>query len=329
MKAQYPDLSQPILPFFTMQLHAAAAKSRVVLLVPTCNPGSSWPDFLTALQSQDTLPSQVIVLDSESTDGCPQAAQALGYTVHTVQRSQFNHGGTRQAGLDQYAQSADFAVFLTQDAILAHPQALAQLMAAFDDPQVAAAYGRQLPHANATAIAAHARWFNYPAQSHTVTLQDKAAKGIKTCFLSNSFAAYRLSALREVGGFAPDLILGEDMHLAGRLLLAGHAIGYQASARVYHSHNYSLREEMARYFDTGVFHARQNWLMRTYGGAGNEGLKFMTSEIRHLWQHAPGDIPQALLRSCIKAAGFKMGRWSRVMPRPLNKQLSMHKGYWA
>jgi rhamnosyltransferase len=139
-----------------MPLHAAAAKSRVVLLVPTCNPVSSWSDFLTALQNQQTPPSQVIVLDSESTDGSAQAALSLGHTVHTVQRSQFNHGGTRQAGLDQYAQSADFAVFLTQDAILAHPEALAQLLTAFDDPSVAAAYGRQLPHANANAIAAHA-----------------------------------------------------------------------------------------------------------------------------------------------------------------------------
>lgn len=311
-----------------MPLHAAVAKSRVVLLVPTCNPGHSWSEFLTALQSQDTPPSQVVVLDSESTDGSAQAAHALGHTVHTVQRSQFNHGGTRQAGLDQYAQSADFAIFLTQDAILAHPEALAQLLAAFDDPQVAAAYGRQLPHANATPIAAHARWFNYPSVGHTVTVHDKASKGIKTCFLSNSFAAYRLSALRQVGGFAPDLILGEDMHLAARILLAGHAIRYQASAQVHHSHNYSPKEEMARYFDTGVFHAQQSWLMSTFGGAGNEGLKFMTSEIRHLWQHAPLQLPQALLRIFIKAAGFKLGRWSRLLPRSLNKQLSMHKGYW-
>jgi rhamnosyltransferase len=70
-----------------------------------------------------------------------------------------------------------------------------------------------------------------------VTAQDNFHKGLKTCFLSNSFAAHRLSALRQAGGFAPDLILGEDMHLAARLLLAGHAIRYQTSAQVYHSHN--------------------------------------------------------------------------------------------
>ncbi len=329
MKAQSWVLIQPIQTLSTMPLHAAAAKSRVVLLVPTCNPGSSWSDFLTALQNQQTPPSQVIVLDSESTDGSAQVAQALGHTVHTVQRSQFNHGGTRQAGLDQYAQSADFAVFLTQDAILAHPEALAQLLTAFDDPSVAAAYGRQLPHANATPIAAHARFFNYPPVGHTVTLQDKAQKGIKTCFLSNSFAAYRLSALRQVGGFAPDLILAEDMHLAARLLLAGHAIRYQASAQVYHSHNYNLWDEFGRYFDTGVFHAQNAWLRQTFGNAGSEGLKFMTSELRHLWRTAPGQVPQAMVRSALKAVGYQWGQLHRHTPRAIKRRVSMHKGYWA
>jgi rhamnosyltransferase len=311
------------------QTHVASASSRVVLLVPTCNPGPSWSDFLAALQTQTIRPAQVIVLDSESTDGSPQAAQAQGHTVQTVQRRHFNHGGTRQAGIDQHAHGADFAIFLTQDAILARPDALQQLLAAFDDPQVAATYGRQLPHANATPIAAHARHFNYPVQSHTYTLQDKTAKGLKTCFLSNSFAAYRLSALKQVGGFEPQLILGEDMHLAARLLLAGQAIRYQASAHVYHSHNYALREELARYFDTGVLHARQTWLMDTFGSAGNEGLKFMTSEIRYLWQNAPQLLPQALLRSLVKITGFKLGRSSFALPLAINQRLSMNKRYWA
>lgn len=313
----------------THRPHAASPESRVVLLVPTCNPGHIWPDFLAALHKQERQPSQVIVLDSESTDGSPQAAQALGYTVQTVQRRSFNHGATRQAGIDQHAQGADFAIFLTQDAILARPDALQELLRAFDDPQVAATYGRQLPHANATPIAAHARLFNYPAHSHTLTMQDKSTHGIKTCFLSNAFAAYRLSALQQVGGFAPDLILGEDMHLAARLLQAGQAIRYQSSAQVYHSHNYTLREEIARYFDTGVLHARQSWLMDTFGSAGNEGLKFMQSEMAHLWSHAPHWLPQALLRNVGKLLGFKLGRLSPVMPDAINQRLSMHKGYWA
>lgn len=308
--------------------HAADPERRVVLLVPTFNPGPCWSDFLAALQSQTLRPCHVVVLDSESTDGSPQAAQARGYTVQTVQRRHFNHGGTRQAGVDQHAQGADIAIFLTQDAILASPDALQQLLAAFDDPQVAATYGRQLPHANATPIAAHARHFNYPAQSHTYTLQDKAVKGIKTCFLSNSFAAYRLSALKQVGGFEPQLILGEDMHLAARLLLAGHAIRYQASAHVYHSHNYSLRQELARYFDTGVFHAQQKWLVQTFGNANRDGFNFLRSETKVILKSWPLGIFSVLLRTVIKYTGYRLGRIFSRLPMAINRNISMHKGYW-
>ena len=313
----------------TPQTCAARPKNCVVLLVPTYNPGPAWDHFLDALRRQTKSPDRFVVLDSESTDGSPQAAKALGHTVQTVERRHFNHGGTRQAGIEQHAPDADFAIFLTQDAILARPDALQQLLTAFDNPQVAATYGRQLPHANASPIAAHARLFNYPEHSHTVTLHDKSTKGLKTCFLSNSFSAYRLSAMRQVGGFATNLILGEDMHLAARLLLAGYAIRYQASAHVYHSHHYSPREEFGRYFDTGVLHARQTWIMDNFGGAGNEGLKFMTSEMRYLWQNAPHLLPQAFVRSFVKLAGFKLGRSSDALPLAIKQQLSMHKGYWA
>ena len=138
-------------------------------------------------------------------------------------------------------------VKFTQDAA-----ALQALVAALDDPQAAAAYGRQLPHPDATPVAAHARLFNYPDASHTRRWSDAAEFGIKTCFLSNSFAAYRVQALREVGGFPANVILGEDMHLAARLLQAGYAIRYQAQAKVYHSHNYSWLAEFRRYFDVSV-----------------------------------------------------------------------------
>jgi rhamnosyltransferase len=301
----------------------------MIVLVPTCNPGEIWPDFLQGLQKQTVQPLKVVMLDSESSDGSAQVARSQGHTVQTVRKSRFNHGGTRQEGVDLHTHEADFVIFLTQDAILAAPDALENLLSAFEDPQVAAAYGRQLPHLCATPIAAHARLFNYPEESHTVTFQDKACRGIKTCFLSNSFAAYRLSALKEIGGFAKDVILGEDMHVAARLLLAGHAIRYQANASVYHSHSYSLREELGRYFDTGVFHAQQRWLLETFGNSANEGLKFMNSEIRYLRQQSALLLPEALLRNLIKYVGFKFGLIHQHLPKWLTKGLSMHKGYWV
>ena len=304
------------------------AAERVVLLVPTCNAGPRWADFLQALQAQQPR-WRTVVIDSESDDGTAEQAQATGWQVQRVARAGFNHGRTRQQAIEHHAADADWVVFMTQDAVLAEPQSIARLLQAFNDPRVAAAYGRQLPHPEASAIAAHARLFNYPAHSETRTLQDVPRMGLKTCFLSNSFAAYRVGALREVGGFASDLILAEDMHLAARLLQAGHALRYQAEAIVYHSHNYSLLEEFQRYFDTGVFHAQQAWLTEAFGGAGREGLKFLRSEMLHLLRHAPWRVPEAAIRTVLKALAYRLGRAHARLPRAWRQPLSLHKGFWA
>lgn len=308
---------------------ARPRRLRLVLLVPTCNPGAAWRDFLQALARQTLAPDRVVILDSESSDGSTAWSQAAGHQVWPIRQRDFNHGGTRQLGIERFAQDMDVAVFMTQDAVLASPDALARLLQGFEAPEVAAVWGRQLPGPEATPIAAHARLFNYPAVSRTVRLQDRAQWGLKTCFLSNSFAAYRVPALLATGGFAADLILGEDMHLAARLVQAGHAIRYQAEACVYHFHNYSWRQDLARSFDTGVFHARQPWLLAAFGAATGEGVRFVRSELRHLWRHAPARIPEALLRSALKLAGYHLGRRHQHLPLAVRRLLSMHKGYWA
>ena len=64
-----------------------------------------------------------------------------------------------------------------------------------------------------------------------------------------------------------------------------------------HSHAISLSKEASRYFDTGAFHARETWMLKTFGNANSEGKKFIKSEMRYLMANAPHLIPLALLRT--------------------------------
>lgn len=305
------------------------SRLRFALLVPTCNPGPQWADFLAALASQTLRPDRVVFLDSESDDGSVALSRAAGHEVWPVLRREFNHGGTRQLGVGRFALDMDVVVWLTQDAVLASEQSLALLLQGLESPDVAAVCGRQLPGPLATPVAAHARLFNYPSASRTVWLHDRTRLGLKACFLSNSFAAYRVAALQAVGGFSAALILGEDMHLAARLLLAGHALRYQAEACVYHFHNYSWSQDLGRSFDTGVFHACEPWLLQTFGSATGEGARFVRSELRYLARQAPMRVPEALLRTALKLGGYHLGRRFRHLPGSLRRRLSMHKGYWT
>jgi rhamnosyltransferase len=160
-------------------------------------------------------------------------------------------------------------------------------------------------------------------------MADQQQLGLKTCFLSNSFAAYRLADLLAVGGFPVNVILGEDMSVTARLLMAGKRVAYVAEACVYHSHNYTLAQEFRRYFDTGVFHARSPWLMQTFGGAGGEGLRFVCSELAYVWRHAPAWIFAAIASTLAKWLGYKLGRIEAHLPLALKRWCSMHKGYWS
>jgi rhamnosyltransferase len=269
-----------------------------------------------------------LVVDSASTDGMELCELPIDWRLLRIAVKDFNHGGTRNMALHQIPSGTEIVVFMTQDALLASPDALQLLLSSFDDPSVACAFGRQLPHTYATPIAAHARLFNYPTTSRTLSMADQPQLGIKTCFFSNSFAAYRRADLMAVGGFPSDVILGEDMFVAARMLMAGKRVAYVAEACVNHSHNYTLAQEFRRYFDTGVFHARSSWLLQTFGGAGGEGLRFLLSEMKYLWRHAPSFMFVAIVHTFAKWIGYKLGRQEAYLPLRLKRLLSMHKGYW-
>jgi rhamnosyltransferase len=299
----------------------------VCLVVPTFNPGGYWDQWLCTINTQ-LIQTRGIIVDSTSTDGTDFLVLPAQWQLLRIDSTSFNHGGSRNLALQQAPAGTDVVVFLTQDALLVEENALELLINAFDDPSVACAFGRQLPHTDATPLAAHARLFNYPTTSRTLSMADQPQLGIKTCFISNSFAAYRLVDLLDVGGFPSDVILGEDMSVAASMLMAGKRVAYVAEACVYHSHNYTIAQEFRRYFDTGVFHARSSWLLQTFGEAGGEGLRFLLSEMKYLWRHAPSWLFAATLHTFAKWFGYKLGRQETYLPLCLKRLFSMHKGYW-
>ena len=296
------------------------------VVVPTLNAAAGWsrfaPALLASIQSE-----QVLIVDSSSTDGTADLARAAGFQVHTIKREEFNHGGTRQLAAELLS-GAEILVFLTQDAVLTDSGGINVLLEFFADPNVAAAFGRQLPHPGASPIEAHARLFNYPAQSDIRTLASREQLGIKTIFISNSFAAYRRDTLMDVGGFPRDVIFGEDTITAAKMLLAGRKIAYIAEGQVYHSHNYTWRQDFKRYFDIGVLHARENWLLREFGSTGGEGGRFVRSELSYLWPRYWWLIPSALIRTALKLAGYRLGRIENKLSLGWKRSLSMHPNFW-
>ncbi len=305
---------------------------RTSIVVPTLNPGSAWDSFTAALllnlRRCQIHPNRVLVLDSASTDDTVGKAVSAGFRVMPIQRKEFDHGGTRQLAVHQ-ENDADFLIFLTQDAILASEDAIANLLAAFHDPKVAAAYGRQLPRQGASSVEAHARMFNYPATSKVRCFQDRETMGFKSIFASNSFCGYRRAALLEVGGFPSPAICSEETIAIGRMHMAGWCSAYVADAQAYHSHALSILDESRRYFDLGVTHARNPFLLEVFGTTAGEGRRFVLSELRFLLRDSPLQVVEALLRTLTKLTSYHLGRRESLMNVNIRRSLSMNRAFWA
>lgn len=313
--SETPNISGPVL--------------RLSVIVPIKNPGAKWQDWLRALRSQTYQPAKVLVVDSASTDQSVQWAQQSGCDILHIEAKDFAHGATRQLALAQVAPFSDWVVFLTQDAILASEQALENLLHVIQSqPQVAAWHGRQLPQSDASAIESHFRHFNYPAESHVVQFQDKEKLGLRACFFSNAYGAYRVADLLAIGGFPQNVILGEDTWVAAKLLKAGHKVGYTADSCVYHSHHYTISEEFRRMFDTGVFHAQNPWLRSEFGSAEKRGWTYVKSQWLHLKTNHLSLLPKALLVNAVKLIGFRMGLKHRHWSLKFNRFCSMHPMFW-
>ncbi len=194
---------------------------------------------------------------------------------------------------------------------------------------IAVSYGRQLPSFDADEIAAHLRGFNYRDTSCIRNFGDRDVLGLETVFNSNSCAAYLKKSLAEINYFKKGLIFGEDTCAVGRLLENNYSIAYVAEALVYHSHNYEWYEEFCRYFDIGVFHTDEAWLLKTYGGTSRRGKQYVRSGIAHLYHHGYyGLIGDFVVRVALKLIGYHLGRRYEKIPAKLVSKLSMNKAYW-
>ncbi|WP_142848141.1 glycosyltransferase family 2 protein [Telmatospirillum sp. J64-1] len=299
------------------------------VIIPTLNAESQAVQVVEALRAQDAQPTEVLVVDSNSRDRTTQIFQAFGARVLSLGTRCFDHGGTREWARSHV--KTPIIIYLTQDSIPVGRDCFRKIVEALEaDESIGMGYGRQIPHMQATALARHHRVYNYGETSHVRSFADLGEFGLRTCFASNSFAAYKMEALDVVGGFPTKTIFGEDMLVAARMLHQGRKVAYVADAAVYHSHDYTISEEFRRYFDNGTFHRVNPWIRELFGNATGEGWRFVRSEVLHvLREGAPWLLPSLVIRTIAKYAGFHCGLHGHRLPQAWCRRFSMNRGYWS
>ena len=282
-------------------------KDTVTVVVLTYNAGNGFADFCRMLQMQTANIKKVIIIDSSSTDETAVVAEESGFFVKIIDKRDFGHGKTRQMALEIV--ETELVCFLTQDALLKDETSVESLIAfLLQDNQLGAVYGRQLPYPHSGVLGTFARIYNYPEHSFINTFADRKLKGIKTAFLSDTFAAYKKSILLRVGGFPLHSNFGEDSYVAAKMLMAGYKTGYCAEAKVYHSHDYSLKQEWDRSKEIKRFHKTEAWMLETFGKPEGEGAKFVLEQLKYLFRKGFwATIPVAILQDTVKFIGYKAG----------------------
>lgn len=303
------------------------------IFIPTYNARKDLIYFKRNLDILKQLPIEtyrILFIDSSSKDNTVELIRQCGFTneqIKVIPQVEFDHGRTRQLAADILS-DCEVVIYLTQDAELTSVNSIYSLIAVFQNSEIGTAFGRQLPHGNADIFAAENRAFNYPATSYVRSYLDRQQYGVKCAFSSDSFAAYRVSALNRVGGFPEHVIVSEDMFVVAKMLQAGYNIAYVAEATCYHSHNYTLLQEFRRYFDIGIFFACEPWIKREFGDAESEGKKAILAQAKRIMRKSVWYLPSFVLRILVRAISFKLGSNYTKLPLNLIKRISAQKQFW-
>ncbi len=233
-------------------------KPQLSVVIIGRNEGERLERCIRSVQAMNDPPEalEIIYVDSDSTDGSPARAEALGAQVLIVHPERPAAAIGRNAGWR--AATAPLILFLDGDTIL-NPDFVKAALPHFDEPQVAAVCGhrRELyPEASVYQRAVDLDWI--------LSLGDTAFCG--------GDVLTRRRVIEEVGGYDPKLIAGEDPEVCQRIRAHGYTIHHIDHPMTLH--------------DLAIHRWSQYWrrAIRT-GHAYAEVSTLLRDTATPLWQH--------------------------------------------
>lgn len=224
-----------------------------------------------------------------------------------IEPKEFSHSLTREK--EAFKSDADILVFITQDVIIERTDWLYNLIKDIVSGEVDACYSRQL--CNNNSIEKYTRESNYPSESKIVFKDDIEKLGLKTFFFSDASSAIKRETFVKLKGYdAKKLIISEDMYIAYKLIMNGYKIKYCADSEVVHSHDFTLKEQYKRYYDTGKFFKENSYLNKyKVNQAGGSLAKYI---LKRAWQDKNLKVLIKFIPNmAARFIGMKMGKMSK------------------
>ena len=289
------------------------------IIIPTYKPDERLFTIVEKLRHQTVAPNRIVLMNTEQKylanllRGRNYDTTGKHFEVKNVSAREFDHGATRNEGAK--GSSADFLLFMTQDAEPADDKLIENMLRAFEGEKIAAVYARQLPNEDASLGERFSREFNYPDRSFVKTAKDKERLGIKTYFCSNACAMYNREIFESLGKFPKGMIFNEDMVFAHTLIENGYGIAYASDATVYHSHNYTNMQQFRRNFDLAVSQAMHPEVFADVSSE-SEGKSYARSAFAYFKDHGKPVMFIPFAATCaFRLAGYKLGKNYKKLSR--------------
>jgi biofilm PGA synthesis N-glycosyltransferase PgaC len=227
----------------------------VTAIIPAYNEAASIAATIRSLQAQTYPIAEIIVIDDCSTDNTAGIARDLGVTVLCPPRNTGSKAAAQTYALP-YVET-EFCIAIDADTEVS-PDGVGLLMRPFSDGNIAATCGFVIPR-HIGSVWERGRYVEYLfAFTFFKAVQDAFEKPLIS---SGCFSAYRMTALRQAGGWS-NRTMAEDMDLTWTFYRAGHKVRFVSDAVCYpiEPHDFHFLSKQLRRWSHGfIQNVRLHW----------------------------------------------------------------------
>jgi rhamnosyltransferase len=301
----------------------AKSNPKISVIILTRNSAKTIKDVLDGVIKQRFDDFEVLLIDSESTDQTLSIAKQYPLKIISIKSSNFGHGKTRNYAAK--LAKGDFIVFLTHDSVPEKNNWLDELIAPFADQNVVGVYGQQVPRNDENVLDKHFHMGLY-GNKKIIWASDNWSQGDN--LFSDANSALRRKFLLKYP-YAPDIIVSEDYEWATRMLKLEFNIVYSPTARVIHSHSYTLHTLFKRSFDVGVSY-KTIYEINDLHNFIRKGFEILSLEVRYLRESGNArHIPHAMIRDIVRFTAIQFGKREHLLSVKVKRNyLSGQRWYW-
>lgn len=303
-------------------------KKTVSAVIRVRNAAGTLQRCLAGLERQDLPPSvglEIIVVDNGSTDESVDVARRYGATIVPIKTEEFTWGGALNTGFAKA--TGQIVLLLSSDAYASDSNWLREMLKPFNNPNVAAVYGRQIPYGDAPVDerVRLKRYFPVASVEFNRNSGNMKPNG-RGMIASNACAAIRGDVWRKIP-FDENITAGEEGPWSCEVLQRGYSIVYQASAKVYHSHKDGPLKQAWRHWELRV----KDQLLDDSGKAKTWTLRWMASFAkRRLKNCMHPDVPMSVRLKGIAVLPLELLALAilDVCPNEQIQKLKLKRMFW-